>query len=150
MAAKKTKPSRGQEKAKGILRGRMPSKRTINLMVVDKNKIKPMQAIPAVLAVLVLAALFSKYLVMDRLTEMDQANGKVARLRSTLDDTMQALEDIGDVNNAYAHYTYDGMTAQEMGLVNRTRVVDLVISVLPPIPPGPSEEDLPDIANRIE
>lgn len=147
--ADKTRPPKGQGKGKGKLHGRLPSKRTINLMVVDESKIKPMQAIPAVLAILVLAAVFSKFLVIDRLNAVTQANAKVTRLQSQLDATMDALDNIGDVSATYAHYTLDGMTAQELGLVDRVQIVDLVISALPPTPPGPSEADLPGIANRL-
>jgi len=135
--------------AKGNVRGRMPTKTTINLMVVDENKIKPLQAIPAILAILVLAAVFSKFLVIDRLAAVSAANGRVSRLQRQLDETMDALESIGDVHKTYAHYTYDGMTSQELSLVDRTQVVDLVVSALPPVPPGPTEEDLEGIANKL-
>ena len=47
MAAKKTKPNQG--KGKSVLKGRMPTKRTINLVLVDENKINPLMAILGIL-----------------------------------------------------------------------------------------------------
>lgn len=149
MAAEKKKAARAPGKGMGKLRGRMPTKRSINLMVVDESKIKPLPAILAILAILVLAAVFSKFLVIDRLNSINVAQAKVTRLQSQLDTAMDALENIGDMDKTYAHYTLDGMTAQELALVDRTEVVDLVISVLPPVPPGPTEADLPTIADRL-
>ena len=56
MAAKKTKPV--QAKGKGVLKGKMPTKRSINLVLVDENKINPLTAILGILLILVLAVVF--------------------------------------------------------------------------------------------
>ena len=61
MAAKKTKPAQGKGKGKSLLKGKMPTKRSIHLVLVDENKINPLTAILGVLLVLVLAAAFSGY-----------------------------------------------------------------------------------------
>jgi len=136
VAAKQTKAPKSRP------RGKMPVKRSINLMLVEEGKISAAKAIPAILAIIVLAGLFGKFLVADRLASMSKATGKVSRLQDQLDDTMDALENYDNVEDTYAHYTYDGMTRQELNLVDRTLVLDLVVSILPEVEPGPSEADI--------
>ena len=138
MAGKKIKPAKG----KGVLKGKLPTKRTINLVLVDENKINPLTAILGVLLVLVLAAAFSKFLVIDRLNAMSQAQGRVTQLQRDLDNAMDALDNIGDIGETYAHYTLEGMTAAELNLVDRTLVLALMDSVLPVVEEGPSEEEI--------
>lgn len=137
MAAKKNKPAKG----KGKLRGKMPSKRSINLVLVDENKINPLFAFLGIVLILVLAAAFSKFLVIDRLAAMDRAQGKAKRIQDELDRAMDALDNIGDISETYAHYTVDGMTAAELGLVDRLAVLALVDHILPEIEKGPSDEE---------
>ena len=137
MAAKKNKPAKG----KGKLRGKMPSKRSINLVLVDENKINPLFAFLGIVLILALAAAFSKFLVIDRLAAMDRAQGKAKRVQDELDRAMDALDNIGDISETYAHYTVDGMTAAELGLVDRLAVLALVDHILPEIEKGPSDEE---------
>ena len=149
MAAKKTKPAQGKGKGKSLLKGKMPTKRSINLVLVNENKINPLIAILGVLLVLVLAAVFNKFLVIDRLSAMSQAQGRVTRLQSDLDSAMDALDNIGDVGDTYAHYTLEGMTAAELNLVDRTLVLALVDSILPVVEPGPTEEEIASILQNL-
>lgn len=140
MAAKKAKPSQG--KGKSLLKGKMPTKRSINLVLVDENKINPLTAILGVLLIVVLAGVFSKYMVIDRLNAMSRAQAQVATLQRDLDSAMDALDNIGDIGETYAHYTLEGMTAAELNLVDRTLVLALVDSILPVVEPGPTEEEI--------
>ena len=112
MAAKKTKPNKG----KSVLKGRIPTKRTINLVLVDENKINPLMAILGILLIVVLAGAFSKFLVIDRMNAMSRAQARVTQLQHDLDSTMDALDNIGDIGETYAHYTLEGMTAAELNL----------------------------------
>ena len=143
MAANKTE-AKGKK-----LHGRLPTKRTINLVLVEEGKVSALKAIPGILAIVVLAALFSKFLVMDRLNAVSQAQGRVDQLQSELDTSTALLEQFGDVEKTYAHYTLDGMTQQELDLVDRTRVLDLVVSTLPVVEPGPSERDIARILKNL-
>ena len=143
MAAKKT-PAAGKK-----LRGRMPTKRTINLVLTDEKKIRWSTAVLAIILILLLAVLFSKYLVIDRLNSVYQAQARVDALQDQLDDARALLEEYGDIGNTYAHYTYDGMTAQELGRVDRTAVLKLIIGILPVVEPGPSEADLARLTQNL-
>lgn len=140
MAAKKIKPVKANQK-KGALRGKMPTKRSINLVLINKNKINPLMALLGIILILALAAVFSKYMVIDRLNAMSKAQGRVQRVQSELDSVMDKLDNIGDISETYAHYTLEGMTSAELGLVDRLAVLALVDSILPEIDEGPDEED---------
>lgn len=145
MAAKKIKPAKG----KGVLKGKLPTKRSINLVLVDENKINPLTAILGILLIVVLAGVFSKFLVIDRLDAMAQAQGRVTRLQGDLDSAMDALDSIGDIGETYAHYTLEGMTAAELNQVDRVLVLALVDSILPVVVEGPSEEEIADILKSL-
>lgn len=145
MAAKKIKPAKG----KGVLKGKLPTKRSINLVLVDENKINPFTAILGILLIVVLAGVFSKFLVIDRLDAMAQAQGRVTRLQGDLDSAMDALDSIGDIGETYAHYTLEGMTAAELNQVDRVLVLALVDSILPVVEEGPSEEEIAGILKSL-
>ena len=141
MAAKKIKPAKG----KGVLKGKLPTKRSINLVLVDENKINPLTAILGILLIIVLAGVFSKFLVIDRLDAMSRAQSRVTQLQGDLDSAMDALDNIGDIGETYAHYTLEGMTAAELNQVDRVLVLALVDSILPVVEEGPSEEEIAGI-----
>lgn len=129
MAAAKGKALLGAGPKKGV-GGRMPTKRSINLVTVDENKINPLKAALGILVIVALAAAFSKFLVYDRLVEVSRAQARVNELQATLDNTLSAIEDYGEVETVYAHYTYDDMTAAEMSLVDRADVVELISTII--------------------
>ena len=114
---------------KGIA-GRVPVKRSINLVLVDENKINPFKAVLGILLIAALAFAFGKFLVADRLVAMSHATDRVNHLRQTLDDTMAAIEGYGEVEATYAHYTYDGMNDAEMSQVDRAEVVNLISTII--------------------
>ena len=142
-AEKKKKPKQGGKKG---LRGRMPSKRTINLILIDENKINPLHAILGILLIVLLAGLFSKFMVADRLIAMNASAGRATQLRTDLDKAMEAINTFGDVETTYAHYTMAGMTQAELSLVDRAKVLGLVEKTLPETP---SLEKLQKISNRV-
>lgn len=126
LKAPKVKASKGK-----AIRGRMPVKRSINLILINENKINPLKAILGILLIVVLAVLFSKYLVADRLIAMSTATSQTQRLRTNLDDAYKVVKSYGDVEQTYAHYTMADMTSTELGLVDRTRVLELVKTLIP-------------------
>ena len=130
MAAAKSGTVKGRHIKKGI-RGRIPVKRTINLVPVNEDKISWKLAVPGILLIVVLAGLFGKFLVADRLTAMSNAAARTARLQSELEDALALVSSYGDVEDTYAHYTFDGMTQEELGLVDRISVLELVKSIIP-------------------
>ena len=108
----------------------MPTKRSINLVLVNEKKINIPKAILSTLLILALAFAFGKFLVADRLASMSTAANRAQQLQMTLDNTLASIEGFGEVEAEYAHYTYDDMTAAEMGNVDRTDVVELISAII--------------------
>ena len=145
MAADKKSPEKGG-RARKALRGRMPTKRTINLILVDENKINPAHAVLGIIAIVILAGLFSKFLVADRLLAMTASASKVSRLQSDLNQAMAAIGEHGDVEDTYAHYTMAGMTRQELDLVDRSQMLGMVDEAMPE---EPTPENLIQFGNKL-
>ena len=130
MAALKKAPAKGKRPPKKGFRGRMPTKRSINLVLIDEKKIKPMRALPAIVLIVVLAAVFSKFMVMDRLMAMSKATGTVSSIRSSLMQASEALKQYEGVEDVYAHMTNKDMTKEELNRVDRVKVLELVSDYL--------------------
>ena len=113
MAALLKSPAKSGKPAKGV-RGRMPTKRSINLVLVEEDRISIPKAVLGIILIIGLAYLFGKYLVYDRLIAVSEASARVNRLQTNLN-----------------HYTMDGMTQAELALVDRVDVLDLVGTILP-------------------
>ena len=113
-------------------RGQLPTKRSINLANLGEKPINMLLAIPGILLILVAAVLFSKFLVIDRLAEVSAAQAEVSRLRAQLDAGYAELADYDDLALLYAHYTYSGMTSEELARVDRAEVVDLIQRLILP------------------
>ena len=114
------------KRANKLRHGKMPTKRVINLATQGEKPMRIGLAIPAILLILVAAAAFSKFLVIDRLNEVSAAQAEVARYQSRLDAGYEELADFDDLSELYAHYTYSGFTNEELGRTDRVAVLDLI------------------------
>ncbi len=113
------------------MRGKLPTKKSINLILIDEKKVNPVQAALGIIVIVALAFAFSKFLVYDRIMAVNAAEGNVSRLQSQLQNAMTELNSYADTEEQYAHYTIEGMTGQELGLVDRTRIMDLLADIVP-------------------
>lgn len=134
MAEEKTNTKKVKTGKKGKRRGgvNLPSKRTINLAGIGVKRIDPRLAIPGILIILCGAVLIGKYLVSDRLTEMSRAQAEAQQVQSELDALYDEMGSYGDLMDRYAHYTYSGMTSEELNRIERTKVVELIQRVIVP------------------
>ena len=115
--------SKKQNRNKDI---RMPVKQTINLADVGTKPIKVYVALPAILLIIAAAALLSKFAVVDRMVAVGNAEGQVAALRNELSAANEKLAGFGELSEQFAHYTYTGMTQEELTRVDRGEVVALI------------------------
>ena len=116
----------GQNKGKKIIRGKMPQKRSINLAPIGVERIDPTKALAGSFAVFLAAVLFSKFLVADRLAAVYRESMEVSRLRTQLEQEYEKVASFGSIADEYAHYTYSGMTEEELSLVNRADVIHMI------------------------
>ena len=107
-------------------RGHMPTKKDINLAVIGEQHMNVLVAIPAILLILLVAALFSKFLVYDRLQEVAAAQREVIELQDQLDAGYEELADYAELAELYAHYTFSGMTEEELERIDRVEVLSLI------------------------
>ena len=113
-------------------RGKIPTKTEINLAVIGEKHINPLVAMPAILLIILLAALFGKFLVADRLAEVAAAQREVSNLQARLDAGYNELTDFAELSDLYAHYTFSGMTQEEQTRVARGEVLSLIQRVVLP------------------
>ena len=127
--ATKTKKKKG-----GALRrhGQIPSKRTINLATIGEKPVRVGLAIPAIILILLAAAAFSKFLVIDRFAKVTAAQHVVYELQNQLDAGYEELADFDDLSNLYAHYTYSGFTQEELNRTDRVDVQELIRNMIIP------------------
>lgn len=110
----------------------LPVKRSINLVSVGKKPINVKLAIPGIILIILGAGLLSKFAVADRLLAMYRAQGAAANAQRELDSAYEQLNSYGDLLDRYAHYTYSGMTEEELSRVDRTKIVDLIQRIIIP------------------
>ena len=143
MAEKKTKSTAARGKR---ARGHLPTKKDINLAVIGEEHINFLVALPSILLILLAAALFSKFLVYDRLQEVAAAQREVAELQEQLDAGYEELADYAELEELYAHYTYSGMTEEEKERTGRVEVLALIDRL---ILPQAGVEDLKITGNQM-
>ena len=122
--AEKTKSKK--QSARRMRRGQMPVKRSINFAAQAEKQLHIAFAIPAIIMILIAAAAFSKFLVVDRLNEVSAAQAEVARIQAKLDAGYEELSGFDDLSELYAHYTYSGFTNEELGRTDRVDVLNLI------------------------
>lgn len=115
-----------KERSISLGRGKMPSKRTINLAQIGVERIDPKLAAAGIILIILAAALFSKFLVVDRLMAMYRANSEVRQMQTNLEAEYSRIAGFGGLEEEYAHYTYAGMTQEELSLVDRAQIINMI------------------------
>ena len=113
-------------------RRQMPTKRVINLATVGEKKTHFGLALPGIILILIAAVVFSKFLVIDRFTEVTNARRQVSELQTRLNEGYAELADFDDLAELYAHYTYSGFTNEERTRTDRTKVLNLIRNMILP------------------
>ncbi len=119
-------------KAAGMARGKAPTKTDINFADLGVKHSRWYLAVLGIIVILLAAAAIAKFAVIDRLAEVDLARSEASVVQAQLDLCNARIESYGELNDQYAHYTYSGMTAEELGRVDRVEVVSLLERVVYP------------------
>ena len=118
------------KKPGGASRGRAPSRRAINFADVGKVKKNYMKVVPYILILLIALGAFAKFFIIDKLDEVNREEQTTADLRSDLDRAQQRIDSFGDLADQYAHFTYSGMTGEELTRSDRVQILDMINSVV--------------------
>ena len=107
-------------------------KKQINLALAGQKKKHYFVAIPAIGAIVVVAGVIGKVAVADRLVKMSEAQSAASELQKQVDDITAYIDSFGDLQETYAHYTYQGLNADELSYLNRPEVLQLMKNVIFP------------------
>ena len=116
-------------------------KKQINLALAGQKKKHYFVAIPAIGAIIVAAGVIGKVAVADRLVKMSEAQSAASELQKQVDDITAYIDSFGDLQETYAHYTYQGLNADELSYLNRPEVLQLMKNVICLLYTSPSPRD---------
>ena len=115
-----------------VFHGRVPTKESINFAAVGVRRMKWWLVLLALVLIFAAAFAVGKFLVYDQIDRVSAAQAKVADLRSQIDECNDRIAGYGELNDVYAHYTYSGMTEEELARVDRSDVMELLERVVAP------------------
>ena len=93
-------------KSKQIKGKSVPTKTTLNLVIKEKKPLRLSRVIPAVLIVLIVAAAFAKFAVIDRYAALGEAERQLTLEREHLEDLRLSYADYEEVQAEYNQYSY--------------------------------------------
>lgn len=111
---------------------KIPTKQHINFAHFGETKINWIVATPAIIVIIILAALLSKVAVVDRFNKLSETRGQARRAQELQDTLYDQINSYGDINTEYAHYTYDMFTEDELSYVDRGAVFELLENKIMP------------------
>ena len=117
---------------KGVKRGNLPTKRSINLAVTEEKSVNFKIGIPAIILILAVAFAIGKFAVADRLVAVSRAEAQVSALQSELNTAYDKLNSFGELTDIYAHYTYSGMTKDELSRADRAAAIEMIRRLILP------------------
>ena len=120
------------ENKSGGKRGKLPTKRSINLAMSDEKPVNLKIGIPAMILILLAAFAFGKFAVADRLVAVSRAEAQVSALQSELNAAYDKLNSFGELTEIYAHYTYSGMTQDEISRADRGSAIAMIRRLILP------------------
>ena len=113
-------------KPQKLTKKNIPVKRSINLAHAGEKKSNIRLGVLSMILLLLCIGLFSKYGVYDRIMAMERARGEVQSIQVQIDAGNAAIDAYGELAIKYAHYTYSGMTKEELTIADRVAVLDLL------------------------
>ncbi len=102
----------------------------INLAMAGVEKKHYAMAVPGMAAIVIGAAALGKFGVADRLIEVSRQQSAVSSLQQQVDAANAYIESLGDLQDTYAHYSYQGFTMDEVSYMNRPDVMKLLQDII--------------------
>ena len=116
--------------AKGRIK--LPVKRSINLAGAGEKPMNMKLGVPLIILILAVAALFAKFGVVDQIKALYSAQNEVNVVKMQLAECYDKLDRFEELEEKYAHYTYSGMTQDELSQVDRAVAVEMIERVVLP------------------
>lgn len=109
-----------------------PTKTTLNLCVRERVSLPIGKALPLILVIVLLAGVFGKFAVADRLEKVRVLESEAYAVEAQRDVLMLELRDYADVQEQYNKYSLSWMDASEQNLLPRSEMLDLLQTMLMP------------------
>ena len=103
-----------------------PLKTHINFVEEQHRETNWLLAIPGVVLILIGAALFGKFGVADRYASLAEAQAEQSAMQERLDQAMDYLNGSEEVTEWFEHYSWTLLSGEELNLIPRTEIADLV------------------------
>ena len=113
-------------KPQKLTKSNAPVKRSLNLAHAGEKKSRIGIGLIVTVLLIIGAATLSKFAIVDRLMEVDQARAEVAAVQRKIDEGNREIDAFGELADKYAHYTYSGMTETELSRADRVKVLDML------------------------
>lgn len=117
------KAKKEHQKTKQIPEKHWPSKKTMNLYIKKKTIAHPTRLIPILVAISIVAALFGKFAVADRIAKVEEEYAQLNEQKKLLAALKGTIADYNDVKKEYDRYSYQGF---DRTLQNRLDILTLM------------------------
>ena len=109
-----------------IKKGIIPTKNYINVLVKKKQPFSIQKNLPLIIVLVILFLVLFKFAMFDRLATIIVDTNKVSTMQEEIADINSKINAMKGVEDQYAHYTTSGMTAEELGRVDRVKAMKLI------------------------
>ncbi len=123
MAGEKVKKKSSKPLGKG---GKMPSKTSINLLIVEKNTTKNMATILIFVVFMVLVGVFVKFMVVDQLNEINRMEVRYDQEKTQLEALKESNQVYEQVRAEHSHYGNSYLNDEEMALQDRLDILRVI------------------------
>ena len=109
-----------------IKKGKIPTKNYINVLVKKKQPFSIQKNLPLIIVLVIIFLVLFKFAMFDRLATIIIDTNKVSTMQEEIADINSKINAMKGVEDQYAHYTTSGMTAEELGRVDRVKAMKLI------------------------
>lgn len=110
----------------------MTEKQSMNLAGEGVGRPGVRKLVPVLIGVFVAVAIVVKFGIVDRFLAVNQLRKAATEMQEQISEAYGQLSGSEDLLSDYGHYTYSGMTREELELASRTEVLELIQGVLLP------------------
>jgi cell division protein FtsL len=105
---------------------KIPTKNHINILAKRKKETSPRKRLLTIAIAAVVLLVAGKFLVYDRVAAVTTETAKLASIQEEIASTEQQIGDLQEYEDLYAHYTFSGMTEEELSRVSRVKAMRMV------------------------
>lgn len=123
MAGEKVKKKSSKPLGKS---GKMPSKTSINLLIVEKNTTKNLASILIFVVFMVAVGVFVKFMVVDQLNEINRMETRYDQEKKQLEALKESNQVYEQVRAEHSHYGNSYLNDEEMALQDRLDILRVI------------------------